>query len=62
MKPMPSIKPNNSQSSAILWTPLPDCQQERLSGGGPIVKSSGGVTPGGGGGSNGGSADPLSPQ
>jgi hypothetical protein len=34
MQTMTTIKPNTLQSAPILWTALPDCQQELLSGGG----------------------------
>ncbi len=32
---MKMLKPNCVQSIPILWTPLPECQQEMLSGGAP---------------------------
>jgi hypothetical protein len=48
---MKMIKRNTNQSIPILWTPLPDCQQELLSGGAPRVSSGGGGGTGGSGGS-----------
>jgi hypothetical protein len=58
MKAMTATKPSINQSTPILWTPLPDCQQELLSGGAPRVSSGGGGgTGGGGGGGTGGTAD-----
>jgi hypothetical protein len=33
MKTMTTINPNRNQSTPILWIPLPECQQELLSGG-----------------------------
>jgi uncharacterized membrane protein YgcG len=47
-----AIKLNNNQSTPILWTSLPDCHQELLSGGSPRRNGggSGGGNSGGGGG------------
>jgi hypothetical protein len=50
---MTTIKLNNNQSPPILWTSLPDCQQELLSGGSPR-RNGGGSGGGNSGGSGGG--------
>jgi hypothetical protein len=47
---MTTIKLNNNQSTPMLWIPLPECQQELLSGGAPRVGGGGGGGTGGGGG------------
>jgi hypothetical protein len=58
MKTMTTINPNRNQSTPILWIPLPECQQELLSGGAPRVSGGGGGGTGGGGsGGTGGTAD-----
>jgi hypothetical protein len=53
MKTMTTINPNSNQSTPILWIPLPECQQELLSGGAPRVSGGGGSGTGGGGGGSG---------
>ncbi len=58
MKTMATIKPNSNQSTSLLWTALPEDQQELLSGGAPQVSGGNGGNTGGGntgGGSSGGS-------
>jgi uncharacterized membrane protein YgcG len=50
---MTTIKLNNNQSTPILWTPLPECQQELLSGGSPRRNGGGGGSNSGGGGGGG---------
>jgi hypothetical protein len=54
MKTMTTIKPNTLQSTPSLWTALPDCQQELLSGGAPRVGGGGGNGGNGGAGGAGG--------
>jgi hypothetical protein len=54
MKTMTTINPNRNQSTPILWIPLPDCQQELLSGGAPRQNGGGGGNGNGGGGGGGG--------
>lgn len=34
---MTALKPNIIQSTPIFWTPLPECQQELLSGGASML-------------------------
>jgi len=51
MKTMNTSKSNCLQSTSSLWTPLPECQQELLSGGAPKANGNGG---GNGNGSGGG--------
>jgi hypothetical protein len=61
MKTMTTINSNRNQSTPILWTPLPECQQELLSGGSPRVLRSSPlpVRPGAPGAPSGYSADPV---
>jgi hypothetical protein len=54
MKTMTTINPNSNQSTPILWIPLPECQQELLSGGAPRQNGGGGGNGNGGGGGGGG--------
>jgi len=49
MKTMTSFAHDRNQATPMLWIPLPECQQEMLSGGAPQVKP---PKPGEGGGTN----------